>query len=130
MRALAPDGRFITTTNHCIACPFRDDTSGTRRPDDNSLSRPSQGRRIQFLPEGLRFLQWPDIAHQSEPGAVFAARNDLRRKRPDDVRPPEPAEPDADPLRTADRRRQLCAGPDGWRRDAYPHKLGNADPHA
>src|SRR5450755_2803463 len=96
----APDGRFIRKTNPCIALPFRDDASGTERPDDNSVSRPDQGRRIQFSPEGLRLVQWPAHGHQSEPGAVFAAWNDLRRQWPDHLRAPESAEPGADPLRT------------------------------
>ena len=50
-----------------------------------------------FAPEGLGALQRPVAADQPEPGAVLAARHDLRRRRPRELRPARPARPDADP---------------------------------
>ena len=54
-----------------------------------------------FAPEGLGAVQRPVPADQPEPGAVLAARHDLRRRRAGQLRAARPARPRADPRRAA-----------------------------
>ena len=54
---------------------------------------------FNFAAQGLGAVQRAVPADQPEPGAVRAARHDVRRQRPDDLRPARPARPGAAPRR-------------------------------
>ena len=86
----------ILTLNYCIALqgifPARSEDA---RTCIGPIPLANQAFLLQLRPEGLGAVQPAAAADQPEPGAVLAARHDLRRQRPDHVRAAGSARPRA-----------------------------------
>ena len=83
-----------------------------------------------FAPTRLGDLQRADPADQPEHGALLAARHDVRRQRPDDVRAARPARPRAVGLQPGPGPLELQPRRDGRRRERHAERRGDARAHA
>ena len=79
---------------------------------------------FNFAPKGWALCERPVPADQPEPGAVLAARHDLRRRRADELRPARPS--GRVPIHVGGGH---TLGERGGRGGAHAHQPGDADAH-